>query len=393
MTESRKNRAQHTAPHAAPPPAPTRTGRGPGRGGIEPTDVDALLTPTAEPATEPAAEPAEVRSNLIFGTVFTPSMLLARYALPAGWCPADIVPRQPLQLDPATTVLHYGQAVFEGVKAHRQPDGSLALFRARVHAERLLRSCEGLAIPAPDADTCIELWCRFARHEAGAVPEEADIALYLRPLLFGCDEVLTPRPSTTYQHVVLGALVTTWGPERRMEVLVGEEYTRPASTGLGPAKTPGNYSGGMRAFKRAVEEGCDQVLWLDPHRRRWIQELGSSNVCFVLDGVLVTPPVSDTLLAGVTRDTLLELAREDGLAVDERPIAWEEVTAALSWKGLSEAFACSTAVGVASIGAFHFNGRRLALPQATPVANRLRELIEQHERGQVPDTHDWLTPI
>ena len=220
-------------------------------------------------------------------------------------------------------------------------------------------------------------------------------ALYLRPLVFGCDDVLGDRPSTQYKMVLLGVVLdlTEAGRRKRLEVLITDQFVRAASGGVGTAKVPGNYGAGMLARRAAAEYGCDQVLWLDAGRRRWVEELGSMNVMFQLGGTLVTPSLTDTILAGVTRSTLLALARDHGLDCEERPIALEEITAAMSWKGLTQALGCGTAVGVASINAFHLGERTLALPPATPVADRLRALLSDVQQGRAEDVRGWLTPV
>lgn len=325
------------------------------------------------------------------GTGFTPSMLTASYYPEQGWGAVAIVPRGPLQLDPATMALHYGQAVFDGVRAFRQVDGSWALFRAESYAERLRQSCDRMAIPPLEVDQMVALWRSFVAHETASGELDED-SFYLRPLIFGCDPVFGDRPSTCYQLVVLGVrLPAVRRPPLR--VLVTDRFVRAAPGGVGAAKVPGNYGAGMLARKVAQDNGCDQVLWLDAGRRRWVEELGSMNVMFVLSGVVVTPPVTDTILAGVTRDSLLSIARHEGIECEERPIALEEITAAVGWKGLDEAFACSTAAQVVSIASLQVADRRLELPPETPVADRLHRLLAEVEQGRRSAPGGWLTRV
>ncbi|MCC7494780.1 MAG: branched-chain amino acid aminotransferase [Fimbriimonadaceae bacterium] len=330
-----------------------------------------------------------------FGTVFTPAMLTASYAPQDGWGGAVLQPRGALRLDPATMALHYGQTAFEGLMAYRQPDGRLAFFRARDYASRLIHSCSRMAIPPILETHSIELWRQFARHELPHLPESSDFALYLRPLVFGCDAAFGDRPSTCYQLLVQGVVVdlAERARQRPLEVLITDQFVRAAPSGVGAAKVPGNYGAAMLARQAARDAGCDQVLWLDAGRRRWVEELGSMNVAFVISEVLVTPPLTDTILAGVTRQTVLTLAAEAGLEFEERPIALEEITAAMSWKGLTEAIGCGTAAGLVSIGAFHIGERRLSLPAATPVADRLRGLLRDHQGGRIEDSRGWLTAV
>lgn len=326
-----------------------------------------------------------------FGTVFSPSMLTAQYEPAAGWHAVEIGPRQALSLDPATMALHYGQAVFEGVMAHRQAGGGWAVFRAGDYAARLVQSAARMAIPGLDAVTCVNLWRQFVAHEASRL-DAAVQDLYLRPLVFGNSPRLGDQPSETYQMVVLGVIHDPSTPPP-LEVLVTDRFVRASPGGVGMAKVPGNYGAGMLARQVAAACGCDQVLWLDAGRHRWIEELGSMNVAFVLSDTLVTPNLTDTILAGVTRQTMLTLVAELGLEYEERPIALEEITAALGWKGLTEAIGCGTAAGIVSIGAFRIGDHRLQLPAATPVADRLRQALDDYRHGRLPDQHGWLTAV
>lgn len=338
---------------------------------------------------------SERRPGGPWGTRFTPSMMTAQYTPEAGWQSPVIGERRSLLLDPATAVLHYGQAAFEGLMAHRQLDGGWALFRAREHAERLAGSCRRMAIPPPDVDETLESWRRYVRHEVEHLPADAPASIYLRPLVFASDAAFGDRPSDTYTMILQGVLVDRESPPRpdRLEVLIIDQHVRSASGGVGSAKVPGNYGAGMLARQVAAEAGCDQVLWLDAGRRRWIEELGSLNVAFVLSEVVVTPLATDTILAGVTRATLLTLCEELGVECESRPIALEEITAAMTWRGLSEAIGCGTAAGIVSIGAFRMGERRLELPAATPVADLLRELLHEHQHGRRQNPHGWLFPV
>lgn len=335
-----------------------------------------------QPTVEGQAEP-------LFGTVFTPSMMTAQYTPETGWGEFEIGPRRPLQLDPATVALHYGQTAFEGLMAHLQDDGGYALFRPTEHAARLQRSCERLAIPALPVSQSVEQWRAFVRHEQQFMPDDPQVGLYLRPLIYGADAVLGARPSTSFRLVVLG-LHASFNPKRQFEVLVTRHYVRTTPGGIGMAKTPGNYGAAMLAQQAAQQKGCDQVLWLDAGRRRWVEELVSMNVGFILDDVLITPPLTDTILAGVTRESILELAREAEVETEERPVALEELTAAMVWGGLQEAFACSTGVGIASIRALHIDDDRRELPAATPVSDRLRGLLSACQHGRNARHADWL---
>ncbi len=336
----------------------------------------------------------ERRAPAPFGAALTPSMMAASYTPGRGWGEPELTERASLPLDPAVMALHYGQAAFEGLRAHRQANGSWALFRAREHAERLARSCRRMAIPQIEPERLMEWWRAFVRYEIDRLPADHAVDLYLRPLVFGCDPILVNRPSSCYTYLLLGVIVERDAvPTRRMEVLINDQFVRSVPGGLGSAKVPGNYGAGMLARKTALDHGCDDVLWLDAGRRRWIEELGSMNVAFLIADVLVTPILSDTIVDGVTRATVLTLARELGIECEERPIALEELTAAIAWNGLTEAMGCGTAAGIATIGALHVGEKRLPLPDANPVADQLREQLHAHQHGQVIDSRGWLTPV
>lgn len=354
-----------------------------------------ISTPTVQAAGQTGGLSAEALRQAPFGTLFTPSMMISRYRPDTGWQEPTIEPYGPLSLDPATMALHYGQTAFEGLAAYRLASGGLALFRPHDYASRLSRSCQRLAIPPPPASRIVEEWRSFVHHEAGWLPTDApDLMLYLRPLIFGTDAQLGSRPSQTFVNVVLG-VATSWhmADSIRFEVLITERHVRAAPGGIGTAKTPGNYAAAMLAHHAAKARGCDQVLWLDAGRHALVEELGSMNVCFVLDDTVVTPALTDTILAGVTRDSILILCREAGISVEERPVALEEIVAARRWGGLREAFACSTGFGIISIGALHRHDERIALPPETPVAGRIRDMLRSVQTGSVPDRHDWLVRV
>lgn len=320
-----------------------------------------------------------------FGTVFSPSMMLSYYAPDSGWSEPSIQPRGPLALDPATMALHYGQTAFEGVAAYRQSSGRLALFRPHDYMERLSRSCDRLAIASPPAAATVDAWSAFVAHEQRALPSADDLMLYVRPLIMGTDVVLGSRPSRTFLSVVLGVASSFAAADRlRFEVLVTERYVRAAPGGIGTAKTPGNYAASMLAHHAAKARGCDQVLWLDSGRHALIEELGSMNVCFVIDETVVTPALTDTILAGVTRDSVLVACRDLGIRTEERPVALAEILAARQWGGLREAFACSTGFGIVSIGALHHEEQRHELPAETPVTARIRHRLRQAQTGAQP---------
>lgn len=348
--------------------------------------------------TTPPTTPIELPSPIPFGRYFTPNMVVADYATGAGWGEARVTVREPFVLDPATTSLHYGQIIFEGLKAHRQPDGAIALFRPDAHGRRFERSAGRLAIPPYPVDAFVEAVRTFAEVEQGVIPNQPGIALYLRPFIFATDPALGVRPSDTYIFCTIASVVGDYfsGGSKPVRVLVSSDYTRAAPGGMGFAKTPGNYAASLSVQQEASEAGYDQVLWLDAAKREYVEEMGGMNIFFVIDGVLTTPPLSDSILAGITRDCLITLAREDGLQVEERPIRIAEVVDGIGAGRVSEAFAAGTAAVVTEIGEFGWQGRHATIPNAGQPgrrSERLRKRLVDIQTGKAPDPRGWRLAI
>lgn len=343
----------------------------------------------------PACEPPEGYQTAPFGAAFTPAMLMLDYRQGEGWQNGRITARAPLPLDPATAVLHYSQSVFEGLKAHRLVDGGLALFRVGDHARRFARSAERLAMPVMPPEMFVDLVTRFVRHQAACIPAEPDRSLYLRPLMIALDPVLGVRPSETYLFLIIASVVGTYfrTSAPSVKLLVSEKLSRTGPGGTGAAKTGGNYAASLLAQQQAHERGCDQVLWLDACQRRYVEEMGGMNIFFYDRGGLVTPPLSDTILAGVTRDSILQLARACGIPVREEPIVLDEVLARIRDGSVTEAFACGTAAVIVPVSEFHYAGEVWCLPAEAPVATRLREQLVAIHQGRAEDPYHWRTPV
>jgi branched-chain amino acid aminotransferase len=342
----------------------------------------------------PATAPPEGASTAPFGTAFTPAMLALEYR-EGGWHNGRITARAALSLDPATAVLHYGQSIFEGLKAHRLHDGGLALFRVADHARRFARSAERLAMPVMPPETFVDLVTSFVRHQAAALPHEEGLSLYLRPFMFAADPALGVRPADTYLFLIIAAVVgkyfTTSDPH--VKLLVSDRHTRTGPGGTGAAKTGGNYAASLLAQREARAEGCDQVLWLDACERRWVEEMGGMNIFFADRAGLVTPPLSDTILAGVTRASLLSLAAEMAIPAREEAIALEEVLAGIESGAISESFACGTAAVIVPVGEFRYRGRVFRLPAEAPLAMKLRQRLVEIQQARAEYHHGWLMRI
>ena len=324
-----------------------------------------------------------------FGSRTTRHLLVQRFAN-GKWEPHRIVEERPLELAPLTHALHYGASIFEGFKAHLQPDGKLALFRVHDHLRRLNRSAERMCLPQVDADHLCRGIVELLRADAAEAPPPPG-ALYVRPLLFADEGKLGyATPATAMLAVMLVPVTPLFRGPAGVRLRTETTYVRAAPGGTGSAKCAGNYAGAMLAQRNAHAAGFDEVLWLDARERRWVEEAGGMNVMLVRGGALSTPPLTDTILPGITRDTLLVLGRDAGLRVEERPIS----TDAADWKDVNEAFCSGTAAGTAHIREIVHEGRVLfARPEPGPIAKQLGERFERIKLGLEPDPHEWRLPV
>jgi branched-chain amino acid aminotransferase len=353
-----------------------------------------------EPASEPV--PADERARRLedpgFGRVFTDHMALIEYDEEHGWNNARITARRPFELDPATPVLHYAQEIFEGLKAYHRPDGKAALFRPDANARRFVSSARRMAMPELPEEMFLESIRALVRTERDWIPATEDGSLYLRPFMFASGAFLGVRPSSQYIYAVIASAVGAYfkGDAPSVSLWVTREYTRAAPGGTGAAKCGGNYAASLIAQAEAIRHGCDQVVFLDAVERRWVEELGGMNVFFVFDdGSLQTPPLTDTILAGITRDSLLRLARDMGLTVREEPYSIEQWEADARSGRLTEAFACGTAAVVTPIGSVKSaEGEFTIGGQSTgALTMRLRSALVDIQRGSAPDPYDWIELI
>jgi branched-chain amino acid aminotransferase len=343
---------------------------------------------------DPEAARHALAGPLPFGRVFADLMVQIRHTEQQGWQDAAVVPFGPLSLSPAAKVLHYSAEIFEGHKAYRLADGRVALFRPELNARRLNASARRLRLPEiPEA---LQLRAVQALvHEVRAwVPSAPDTALYLRPTLIGTEAALGVGPAAEHLYYVIAAPVGSYFGNGFASVAIRVEETRvrAAPGGMGAAKTGGNYAAGVEAQQCALEAGFDQVLWLDARERRYVEELSAMNLFVVQDGVLVTPPLSDTILAGITRQSILELAPELGLRVAERPLAIDDLVAGLRSGRVSEVFAVGTAAVVTPVGTLGYQGQRVTVAdgQPGPAVRTIREALTGLQYGRRPDLHGWM---
>lgn len=337
--------------------------------------------------------------NPSFGQAFAPHMFTARWQPDEGWHERELVPYGPLPMDPATAGLHYGQVIFEGLKAFRQPDGSVALFRADYHARRMRHSASRLVMPEVPRELFLGALQTLVCADSDTVPAEFAHSLYLRPLMFASEPQLGLRPSTEYRFVVLAFPTSPMLGADPISVWVGPDCVRAFPDGIGDVKAAGNYAIGMRAQATAAAAGCDQVVWVDAVERRWIEEMGTMNLFLVLrdDGGprLVTPPLTGTILAGATRDSVLQLARDAGFATEERRISVDEWRSAAAGGPLAEAFACGTAAVMVPIGSVRTPDTEFQVGDGAtgPVTRQLRNALLAVQHGRAPDPHGWLAPV
>jgi branched-chain amino acid aminotransferase len=343
----------------------------------------------------PTPKPKPPTEKLGFGLHFTDHMLRMDYEAGKGWDEPHIVPYGPLSLDPAAAVFHYAQTLFEGFKAYRGPaaDPTPRLFRPQQHLERLNATATRMCMPAVDPAKMLEAVRELIRLEADWIPREPNTALYVRPVMFATEAFLGVRPAHRYVLlVILSPVGHYWSTGvAPVRIWVEEEHVRAARGGTGAAKTGGNYAGSLFASERAKARGYQQVLWLDEAHEQ-VEEVGTMNVFFVLGDKLVTPPLSGSLLAGVTRDSILKLARHWKLPVEERPVRIEELRTAAKESRLKEAFGTGTAALISPIGELAWRGEKIAPGegQLGPVGKRLLDALTGITSGREPDTFEWL---
>ena len=327
--------------------------------------------------------------NLPFGKTFSDHMFVADYA-DGEWKNFQIIPYGEIGLSPAISALHYGQAFFEGLKAYKHADGQVSVFRPDKNAIRFNKSAERLCMPALPEEIFIQSMAAVVDADRDWVPSKANHALYIRPFMFATDPYLGVAPSATYKYMVLIGPV---GPyfSKTLRVKIETHYTRAAEGGFGYAKAAGNYGGSMLPARKATEEGFDQLIWTDAKDHQYVEEMGAANVMFVLDGKLITPSTRDTILDGVTRDTVLTLAREWGMPVEERRVSVAEIIEGAKNGKLQDAFGAGTAATIAPVGSISHNGEEYFLvdPKEREFSQKILRELDAIKYGRVADTHGW----
>ncbi|MEO1044305.1 MAG: branched-chain amino acid aminotransferase [Pseudomonadota bacterium] len=357
---------------------------------------DFTIHPNSDPM--PAAEREERLKNPGFGTLFTDHMALVRYTERKGWHDAEISARRPLSLDPAAAVLHYAQEIFEGMKAYKQVDGSIALFRPEQNARRFQRSAERMAMPQLPEEIFLDSITRLTEVERDWIPPQEGGALYLRPYMFASEAFLGVRPAKEYLYLVIASAVGAYfkGDAPAVTIWASQNYSRAAPGGTGAAKCGGNYAASLPAQAEAIAAGCDQVVFLDAAEKRWVEELGGMNLFFVFDnGEVITPPLTGTILPGITRDSLIQLLRDEGLTVREEPYAFEDWRKHSESGQLVETMACGTAAVVTAVGTVKSVDGDFTIGSGGPgqITEKMRARLVDIQRGSAPDPHGWVRQI
>ena len=343
----------------------------------------------------PKEKPSE--SNLGFGTIFTDHMFNMDYQEGKGWYNPRIEPYQPILMDPATTALHYAQEVFEGLKAYRTPAGAIQLFRPMENLKRMNRSCKRLCIPEIDTDFVLHALKELIGVEKDWVPSAPGTSLYIRPNVIAMDPYVGIRVSHTYRFYIILSPVGAYYPEgfNPVKILATKEYVRAVQGGLGEAKTAANYAASLIGSELAHKEGFTQVLWLDGVERKYVEEVGTMNIFFVIDDELVTPMLNGSILPGITRDSVLAMAKSWGIKTSERRISIDEVMSAHESGRLKEIFGSGTAAVISPVGLLKCDDKVITMGDngVGPLARRLFDTLTEIQYGTAPDPMGWVEPV
>ena len=351
------------------------------------------LEPSVSPV--PASERSQLLENPGFGTLFTDHMAMIRYSEAAGWHDARITKREPILMDPASSVLHYAQEIFEGMKAYRLADGATALFRPEQNAERFQASARRMAMPELPQQAFLDSVEALVDIDREWFPSVEGGSLYLRPFMFASEVFLGVRPAKEYLYLVIASPAGGYfkSGASAITIWVSEDFSRAAPGGTGAAKCGGNYAASLIAQAEAIEKNCDQVVFLDAAEHKWVEELGGMNLFFVMDdGRLITPPLGGTILPGITRDSIMTLAREEGLAVIEEPYSIDQWEADAASGKLVETFACGTAAVVTAVGTVRSSKGEFTIGGGGPgqLTEKLKRRLVDIQRGIAPDDHGWV---
>lgn len=331
--------------------------------------------------------------NLPFGRTFSDHMFVTEYE-DGAWRNPRIVPFEHFTIHPAAMVLHYGQAIFEGMKASKSYDGKPLLLRPDMHAKRLNKSAERMCMPSIPEDLFLEALHALVGLDSGWIPPQKGSALYVRPYMFANDEFIGVRPADKYKFIIFTGPV---GPyyAKPVSLLAEQKYVRAVKGGTGEAKAAGNYAASLLPAKLAQEKGFDQVMWMDGHEFKYIHEVGTMNIFFVIDGKVVTPSTDGEILKGITRDSFLTILRDKGYTTEERPVSIDEIVEAHKNGKLQEVFGAGTAAVVAHVAKIAYGDTIITLPpvEERKIGTLLKAEIDGLRAGTIVDTRNWIVPV
>ncbi|MCG8640070.1 MAG: branched-chain amino acid aminotransferase [Desulfobacterales bacterium] len=336
-------------------------------------------------------------TELGFGTLFTDHMFVMDYSREKGWHNPEIKPYQDFLLPPSAMVLHYGQAIFEGLKAYKTEDKKIQLFRARDNFERMNRSARGMCIPELDIDFVMDAMKQLIRMDEKWIPESLGTSLYIRPTIIATDPFLGVRASFTYKFFIILSSVGAYYSEgfNPVKIWVSKDHVRAVRGGVGEFKTAGNYAASLIASEKAVQKGYAQVLWLDAIERKYIEEVGAMNIFFVMKDEIVTPELTGSILPGITRFSVIDLAKKWGMKIAERKISIDEVFDAHAKGKLVDVFGSGTAAVISPVGEIRYGDRVIAIGDGTPgeTAMKFYNALTDIQYGKTPDTEGWIEVI
>ncbi len=335
-----------------------------------------------------------------FGKYYTDHMVVCEWSEADGWSEPELKPYGPISLDPATAVFHYGQEIFEGMKAYRQPDGGIGLFRPEANAKRFAKSAARLALPQMPEELFIETIQTLVKTDALWVPNKMGESLYLRPFMFATEVGLGVRPSNRVMYMLIATPAGAYfDPSKAVSVWISTEYVRAALGGTGEAKCGGNYAASLVAQKAAAKEGCDQVVWIDAKERKWVEEMGGMNLFFVkgngAGATVMTPKLTGTLLAGITRDSILSVAKDLGYKVEETMLSIDDWRDGVASGLITEIFACGTAAVISPIGMAKSVMGTWVTGDGQPgkITGQIRNQLLGIQHGEIADTHNWMRKV
>lgn len=331
--------------------------------------------------------------ELIFGRTFSDHMFMMDYR-DGKWQQPKILPYQNMSMAPSSSVIHYGQSVFEGMKAFRNEEGRYGLYRPKMNIDRMNKSAHRMCMPTIPEDVFMDALTTLIKIDSDWIPEGELSSLYIRPVLFAIDEYIGVKASESYRFMIFSSPVNAYY-SKPVKIKLERHYTRAAHGGTGFAKAAGNYAASLYPARLANREGIDQLLWTDAHEHKYIEEAGTMNIMFVIDGKLITPALSDSILDGITRRSVLQLARDWGMEVEERRVSVEEVLDAIKEGRLEESFGCGTAATIAHVASIADGDKTYELPplEGRKVSKRFESYFVDLKKFRVEDKHNWMVEL